>query len=129
MPTSFPFFGETERREGPFPADVFLTFTFESLHNLHPVISVLLENCFVSFVGSAALCTKVGSNVRGSKAYKRFKGIMLQVCSILLTLIKDSFLATVFYVYFFIGDLSSNFTGLIERDGVHDMLENKDYHC
>lgn len=82
----------------------------------------------MSSVGSATLCSKKVRFVRRGRAFISLNECMLLAANALLPSTQKSFQVTGLGVSFWGADVSSEFNGMLNSNGLNEMLEGKDYH-
>lgn len=125
---SIPFFGENERCAVSVPwVCVLGACTWTSAQLARRDIKAV-GNCFVTYVWSATLRTRKGGRVKGSKAFMIFQASVLRACNALFVSIVKRFSETLLPVDCSIDEVSLQLSRLSSSDGVHWMLEGKNYH-
>lgn len=76
---------------GLFPDDVYSAFTFKPMHNLLIGVLEMLKYCFVGFIGSRALCSRVGRSIAVGTTFLNLNGNMHCTCHSLLAFIEKEF--------------------------------------
>ena len=126
----WPSFLETiEEQSNLFSVEVYSTFTFEPLHNLHLGISKLLKTCMVQMLNSNSMFTNPNDNRRGQKRYSSMKTAILRGCNSLLAAIQNQYPLSGVNVDFSKKEASTSLNGLFTADGLKGMLEAKEYRA